>query len=128
MSLISVAVLLIRINNYSIIVISGNGTIDFPEFLNMMATKLDDLDSETEIKETFRLFDKNGDGFISAWELRLVMANLGERLTDHEIEEMLREADVDGDGVINYEGRCGVLIGGNWHYCCSEVNIRSLLA
>ena len=43
----------------------------------MMATKLDDLDSETEIKETFRLFDKNGDGFISAWELRLVMANLG---------------------------------------------------
>ncbi|KAK3094114.1 hypothetical protein FSP39_024262 [Pinctada imbricata] len=82
----------------------GNGTIDFPEFLNMMATKMDNLDSESEIKETFRLFDKNGDGYISAWELRLVMANLGERLHDHEIEAMLREADVDGDGVINYEG------------------------
>lgn len=42
-------------------------------------------------------------GFISAQELRHVMTNLGERLTDEEVDEMLREADVDGDGKINYE-------------------------
>ena len=34
-----------------------------------------------------------------------VMANLGENLTDEELEEMIREADLDGDGKINYEGK-----------------------
>ncbi len=55
----------------------GNGTIDFPEFLTMMARKMKDTDSEEEIKEAFRVFDKDGNGFISAAELRHVMTNLG---------------------------------------------------
>ena len=38
----------------------GSGTIDFPEFLKMMALKLKDEDSEEEIRETFRVFDKDG--------------------------------------------------------------------
>lgn len=37
---------------------SGNGTIDFPEFLTMMARKMKDTDSEEEIREAFRVFDK----------------------------------------------------------------------
>ena len=48
----------------------GNGTIDFPEFLTMMARKMKDTDSEEEIREAFRVFDKDGNGFISAAELR----------------------------------------------------------
>ena len=82
----------------------GNGTIDFPEFLTMMARKMKDTDSEEEIKEAFRVFDKDGNGFISAAELRHVMTNLGEKLTDEEVDEMIREADIDGDGQVNYEG------------------------
>ena len=101
----------------------GNGTIDFPEFLTMMARKMRDTDSEEEIKEAFKVFDKDGNGYISAAELRHVMTNLGrfcfllfcgtlltgitrsigEKLTDNEVDEMIREADVDGDGQINYE-------------------------
>ncbi|CAH8385180.1 unnamed protein product [Eruca vesicaria subsp. sativa] len=81
----------------------GNGTIDFPEFLNLMAKKMKDTDSDEELKEAFRVFDKDQNGFISAAELRHVMTNLGEKLTDEEVEEMVREADVDGDGQINYE-------------------------
>ena len=37
---------------------AGNGTIDFPEFLTMMARKMKDTDSEEEIREAFRVFDK----------------------------------------------------------------------
>ncbi|KXJ81383.1 hypothetical protein RP20_CCG020128 [Aedes albopictus] len=82
-----------------------NGTIDFPEFLTMMARKMKDTDSEEEIREAFRVFDKDGNGFISAAELRHVMTNLGEKLTDEEVDEMIREADIDGDGQVNYEAR-----------------------
>ena len=94
--------------------ILGNGTIDFPEFLTMMARKMKDTDSEEEIREAFRVFDKDGNGFISAAELRHVMTNLGEKLTDEEVDEMIREADIDGDGQVNYEGMYNLLK--SWGY------------
>lgn len=72
-------------------------------FLTVMARKMKDTDSAQEIKEAFRVFDKEGKGFISAAELRNVMTNLGEKLTDEEVDEMIRDADIDGDGQINYE-------------------------
>lgn len=50
----------------------GNGTIDFPEFLAMMVRKTKDMDSEEELKQAFKLFDKDGNGFISAAELHHV--------------------------------------------------------
>ncbi|KAH7306764.1 hypothetical protein KP509_22G028800 [Ceratopteris richardii] len=77
----------------------GNGTIDFVEFLNLIARKMKDTESEEELKETFRVFDKDKNGFISAAELRHVMTNLGEKLRDDEVDEMIREADVDGVGL-----------------------------
>ena len=90
---------------YCIFFFTGNGTIDFPEFLTMMSKKMKDVDSEEEIREAFRVFDKDGNGFISAAELRHVMTNLGEKLTDEEVDEMIREADIDGDGQVNYDGK-----------------------
>jgi calmodulin len=83
----------------------GNGTIDFPEFLTMMARKMKDTDINEELMQAFKVFDKDGSGTISAAELKAVMANLGERLSDAEVDEMMREADTDGNGSISYEGK-----------------------
>lgn len=83
---------------------TGNGTIDFSEFLSMLARKKKEADTEEELKGAFKVFDKDNNGYISADELRHVMTNLGEKLTDEEVEEMIKEADVDGDGQVNYEG------------------------
>ena len=55
----------------------GNGVIDFPEFLTMMARKMRDTDSEEEIKEAFKVFDKDGNGYISPAELKYVMTRQG---------------------------------------------------
>ncbi|XP_009704721.1 PREDICTED: calmodulin, striated muscle, partial [Cariama cristata] len=67
--------------------------------------KMRDTDSEEEIREAFRVFDKDGNGYISAAELRHVMTNLGEKLTDEEVDEMIKEADCNNnnDGQVNYE-------------------------
>ena len=68
-----------------------------------MANKVKDEDSEEEIREAFRVFDKDGNGVISPAELRHVLGNIGEKLTDDEIDEIMRDADEDGDELINYE-------------------------
>merc|ERR1711953_929172 len=81
----------------------GTGSIDFPEFLMMMALKSDADNAEDEIREAFQVFDGDGNGFINRQELTMVMSNLGEKLTSEEIQGMIDEADVDGDGQINYE-------------------------
>ena len=76
----------------------GNGTIDFPEFLTMMARKMKDTDSAEEIKEAFKVFDKDGNGFISAAELRHIMTNLGEKLTDEEVRWIAAGSLIEGRG------------------------------
>ncbi|KAI7860180.1 calmoduline [Circinella umbellata] len=82
----------------------GSGSIDFEEFLSMLSrTKFNGNDAQQELLETFKVFDKNNDGTISANELREVMSNLGERMSEAELEQMLLEADANKDGVINYE-------------------------
>ncbi|TFK60937.1 calmodulin [Pluteus cervinus] len=78
-----------------------NGTIEFPEFLQLVAAK--GAPGDTEIREAFKAFDKDGDGKITKSELKLMMASLGETITDLELDEMIKEADVDGNGAIEVE-------------------------
>ncbi|XP_064626474.1 neo-calmodulin-like [Lineus longissimus] len=80
----------------------GNGTIDFNEFVAMVEEHWQLLDSEEEIIACFKYFDRNGNGYITASELKTVMTSVGERLTQAEADEMIREADLDMDGQVNY--------------------------
>lgn len=82
-----------------------NGEVDFDEFLKMIAARLTRQATDCEMKEAFRVFDKDGSGFISSDELKIVMESLGETLTDAEVEAMMKEADKDSDGQVSYEGK-----------------------
>ncbi|XP_033736461.1 neo-calmodulin-like isoform X1 [Pecten maximus] len=80
------------------------GSVDFESFLDVvMSRDIDDEDHERALREAFKMFDRDGNGYIDAEELRLCMMNLGEKLTQEEVEEMIREVDVDFDGRMNYE-------------------------
>ncbi|XP_061172769.1 calmodulin-beta-like isoform X1 [Saccostrea cucullata] len=82
----------------------GTGFIDFESFLDVvMSRDLDEEDHEVALREAFKMFDRDGNGYIDADELRLCMMNLGEKLTLEEVEEMIKEVDVDFDGRMNYE-------------------------
>ena len=85
-------------------VFAGSGAIEFQEFLELMAKKVSSGESECYLREAFTIFDKDGNGYISCAELHHLMTNLGENLTPEEAEAMIKEADTDGDGMINFEG------------------------
>ena len=84
--------------------VDGNGSLDFPEFLTMLNRRTrTNEDSEEELVEAFKVFDVDGSGFIQPADLRVIKARLGEILSDEEIDQMIRSADVDGDGQLNLE-------------------------
>ena len=51
----------------------------------------------------FKIFDKNGDGFISSDEMQKLMLTFGEDLSDAEVNEAMKEADTNGDGRVTLE-------------------------
>merc|ERR1712178_67520 len=81
----------------------GDGTIDFDEFMMMMTAKMAEKDSREEIIKAFRLFDDDQTGKITFKNLKRVAKELGENMTDEELQEMIDEADRDADGEINEE-------------------------
>lgn len=64
----------------------------------------DDDDEDEDLKKVFSIFDKDNNGYITADELKVAMENLNEKLTDDDVNEMIREADLNNDGKVNYEG------------------------
>jgi len=82
-----------------------SGEIDFDEFVEMMAstTRGSQLSEEEEIRMIFKVFDRNKTGFIDVDELRSVMKDLGESISEDDLDAMMKEADVAGNGVISYE-------------------------
>ena len=76
--------------------VDGSGSMEFPEFCVMMVKKMEETDTENEIQEAYRVFDKEKDGYITRLEMRMILSALPDRLTQAEIEEILDAADDDG--------------------------------
>lgn len=83
--------------------VDGSGAIEFPEFCLMLAKKTEECDVENEIRGAFRVFDKERTGGIAVSEMRSILSNLPEKVSNEEIEEMLRTADRDGNGYFTYD-------------------------
>ena len=78
-------------------------TIDFPEFVLLTVRRMKDTYLKEELMEAFEISNRDGNGFISSAELCHVVTNLGKKLTDEELDEMLRETDVSRDGQMDDE-------------------------
>ena len=63
-----------------------------------------DTDTELGTLEAFRVFDKERTGFISKGELKNIIMNLGETMSEEEADELLQEAEVNADGNVDYMG------------------------
>ncbi len=55
------------------------------------------------MRESFRMFDTYGNGLVNLMQMRTALQNVGEKLRDEEIDELIREADIDTDGNVHYE-------------------------
>ena len=72
--------------------------IDFEHYLTIVLEHMEKpLWIQSEAREAFTIFDKDGNGFLDAVEMKRVMTKIGEELTDAEIEDQLRHYDIDGD-------------------------------
>ncbi len=81
----------------------NNQRIEFKSFLILFAKNMKDHPpTEDDLLEAFRVFDHDNDGIISIDEMRYVMKNFGEDMKEDEVEEFIREADIDGDELIKY--------------------------
>ncbi|KAF7648943.1 hypothetical protein LDENG_00149780 [Lucifuga dentata] len=83
--------------------IDRGGEIDFSTFLGIMHRQLQQEAPEEEILEALKMADKEQKGFIMASELRAKLTGLGEKLTDREVDELLKEAGVGADGRVHCE-------------------------
>ncbi|CAM6005980.1 unnamed protein product [Sphagnum balticum] len=81
----------------------GSGSVDFGEWLTLLTKRVNDRDTRANINKIFALFDDERTGYISSKNLRRVADELGENITEAEIEELIRRADIDGDGIVSEE-------------------------
>ncbi|KAK2709414.1 troponin C, isoallergen Bla g 6.0101-like isoform X2 [Artemia franciscana] len=84
----------------------GSGELEFDEFVQLSAKFLieeDEVETQKELKEAFRLYDKEGNGYITTQTLRDILRELDDKLTEDELDEIIEEIDEDGSGTIDFD-------------------------
>ncbi|GMS83834.1 hypothetical protein PENTCL1PPCAC_6009, partial [Pristionchus entomophagus] len=85
----------------------GSGEIEFEEFAAMVANFVvageDDSGLEDELREAFRLYDKEGNGYINVSDLRDILRALDDNVSEEELDEMITEIDADGSGTVDFD-------------------------
>jgi Ca2+-binding EF-hand superfamily protein len=90
---------------------SGSGNFTLSSFQSVM--KFVSAPNKEDILSSFKVFDKDGEGKISPSELRHILLSMGERLTDDEVEDFVKEATLDKEGQIDYKMFLEQILSGN---------------
>lgn len=83
------------------------GRVNFDQFANIASNFLiEDEDSEAiqqELKEAFRMYDREGNGYITTSTLKEILAALDDKLTNDDLDGMINEIDADGSGTVDFD-------------------------
>jgi len=82
---------------------NGDACIDFDEFVILMQSQSSKDDPDKELRDAFKVFDSDGNGSIDRDELKKLMTNLGQHLSDGEVDAMMELVDANNDGEISFE-------------------------
>jgi len=84
----------------------GSGMLEFEEFCDLSAKFLIEEDEESlksELKEAFRIYDKEGNGYITTQCLKEILKELDNKLTDTDLDGIIEEVDEDGSGTLDFD-------------------------
>lgn len=86
--------------------LSGSGKLNFDSFYRVAChfQEEDDEALQKELKEAFRLYDKEGNGYIPTSSLREILAALDDQITPDQMDGMIAEIDTDGSGTVDFDG------------------------
>ncbi|CDW54360.1 ATP dependent DNA helicase [Trichuris trichiura] len=86
--------------------IAGDGSeeVDFNTLIPLFTYQAEAEEDIVELRETFNIFDRNGDGYITTTELKQVLDDLGDPASDEDVRNIIASTDSDQDGLINFEG------------------------
>jgi calmodulin len=87
----------------------GTGYVLFEEFCSIVEKKMRDDEDERELREMFRTLDKEKRGEVNKNELRWILKNLGDDLTEADIDDMIADVDTDGSGWVDYNEFCKLM-------------------
>ncbi|KAI4461020.1 calcium binding protein [Holotrichia oblita] len=85
----------------------GSGELEFEEFITLASRFMVEEDAEAmqaELKEAFRLYDREGNGYITTAVLREILKELDDKITSEELDMMIQEIDSDGSGTVDFDG------------------------
>ncbi|KAG5900329.1 hypothetical protein JTB14_026337 [Gonioctena quinquepunctata] len=94
----------------------GSGELEFAEFITLASRFMVEEDAEAmqqELKEAFRLYDKEGNGYITTSTLKEILKELDDKVTNDELDMMIAEIDADGSGTVDYDEFMEVMTGGD---------------
>ncbi|XP_073131184.1 probable calcium-binding protein CML13 [Henckelia pumila] len=80
-----------------------NSPFDFPRFFDLMSKHLKPEPFDRQLRDAFKVLDKDGTGYVVVSDLRHILTNIGEKLEPAEFDEWIREVDAGSDGKIRYE-------------------------
>ncbi|RZF33010.1 hypothetical protein LSTR_LSTR006264, partial [Laodelphax striatellus] len=97
----------------------GSGQLEFEEFVELAAGFLGEEEHEDaaamqeELREAFRLYDKEGNGYITTDVLREILKELDDKITSEDLDMMIEEIDSDGSGTVDFDEFMEVMTGGD---------------